>query len=125
MSTNVYDTPNPDSKFKSPKGRYIMSILNHRSTIHASGSIKRLLFGSKIGYFFSGVSSFVSALFSRDASWSISACILVKKEDTATANQRPPPSWKDPRWPPQLVVQSKAYGFCLNSSKGMAALEEI
>ena len=93
--------------------------------VYASGRISRLWLGSKMGYALFGASTLCSFRAALDAVWSTVLWILVRNEAVAVANQRPPPSWKDPRWPPQSVVQSSVYGFCLNSSYGMAALEEI
>jgi hypothetical protein len=95
------------------------------TAVYASGKISRLWLGSKMGYTLLGASTLSSCCAALDAAWSTVSWILVRNEAVAVANQRPPPSWKDPRWPPQSVVQSSVYGFCLNSSYGMAALEEI
>jgi hypothetical protein len=44
---------------------------------------------------------------------------------TALANQRPPPSSNQLRWPPNDVVQSTPYGVCLTSFLGSASFAAI
>jgi hypothetical protein len=44
---------------------------------------------------------------------------------TGLTNHRPPSLSNHPRWPPLVVVQSTVYGFCLNSSYGMASFTAI
>lgn len=49
----------------------------------------------------------------------------LEKSLTGLACQRCPPISNHDRWPPSEVVHRTVYGFCLNSSDGMAALPVI
>lgn len=44
---------------------------------------------------------------------------------TGFANHLPPPVSNQLRWPPMEVVHNTVYGFCLNSSNGIASLAAI
>lgn len=44
---------------------------------------------------------------------------------TGFANHLPPPVSNQLKWPPMEVVHRTVYGFCLNSSNGMASLAAI
>lgn len=111
MSTSLYTQLDP--------------IPNHLYAPHDGGQISRLLHGSNIGYFLVGAFPFASNLSGTEALMSISSFIFVRNAAIAVANHRFPPSWNQLRWPPQLVVQRTVYGFCLNSSYGMASLHDI